>query len=68
MGGRYIKNKLKLFMSYNKLNINDNRHPYRILAKRIIGEVVEIQTGTFLSVLESKRMEDDIVALLTNLE
>ena len=55
-------------MSYNKLNINDNRHPYRILAKRIIGEVVEIQTGTFLSVLESKRMEDDIVALLTNLE
>lgn len=48
-------------------NLNKSDHPLRVMARRIIDEVVEIHIGSFFTREQSKRMEDDIVALLTNL-
>ncbi len=41
---------------------------HRDMAIRILDEVVEIHTGLSLPVTTYQKMEDDIVALLSNLE
>lgn len=62
------KHRVAYDMNSKITDYNDEHHPFRVMARRIIEEVVEIQLGTFLTSSGSKRMENDITALLTNLE
>ena len=55
-------------MAYNKLDLSDIRHPYRRVASRIIGEVIEFAVPEPFSKQQLIRMEDDIVAILTDLD
>lgn len=50
-----------------KTNIENADHPLRQMAIRIIEEVVEVHTGRVISGETYYKMEDDIVALLSNL-
>jgi hypothetical protein len=47
--------------------LDDRHHPLRIMANRIIDEVIDFNYETMYST-NRQRVEDDIVALLTNLD
>ena len=55
-------------MPYNKLDLSDSRHPYRRVASRVIGEVIEFAIPEPFSKSQLIRMEDDIVAILIDLD
>ena len=53
----------------SKINdLNNKNHPYRVMANRIIDEVVEFNIEESIPNYKKERMVDDIVALLSNLE
>lgn len=58
----------KYYRNSKPVDINDVQHPFRKMAIRIIEEVVEVYTGINIEGVDYYKMEDDIVALLSNLE
>lgn len=60
--------KLKTKKQKNKIELWDAFHPLRQMAIRIIEEVIEPLTGKEMNGENYYKIEDDLVALMSNLE